>query len=114
MVQMTMNVPDELAKRWQPIRSWLPTILEISFVGFKTPATQTASEVITFLSSNPTLEEVTGYHASERSQTRMQRLLALNTGGLLGASEQQELDELEKLEHILITLKAQIAQQGKG
>ncbi len=113
MVQMTMKVPDELAKRLQHIRSWVPTILELSLVGFKTLATQTASEIITFLSTNPTPQEVLDYHASERSQTRLQQLLTLNKAGLLGETEKQELDELEKIEHILIMLKAQVAGQQK-
>jgi len=111
MVQMTMKVPEELAKRLRPIRSWLPTVLELSLVGFKTLATQTASEIIAFLSTNPTPQEVLDYHASERSQTRMQQLLTLHKEGLLGKSEQLELDELEKIEHILIMLKAQVAEQ---
>ena len=111
MVQMTMKVSEELAKQWQPIRSWLPTILQISFVGFKTLATQTASEVIAFLSSNPTPQEVLNYHISEHSQTRLQQLLTLHKAGLLGGNEQLELDELEELEHIFVMLKAQVAQQ---
>ena len=27
---MTMQVPDELAERFQPIAPWLPTIIELS------------------------------------------------------------------------------------
>ena len=65
MVQMTMDVSEELAKRLRPIRSWLPTVLELSFIGFQTPATQTASEIIAFLSTNPTQQEVFDYYASD-------------------------------------------------
>jgi len=110
MTQMTMNISDKLAKRLQPIRSWVPTILELSLVGFKTLATQTASEVIEFLSGNPSPREVLDYHVSDRSQIRLQHLLALNKAGLLGELEQLELDELQKIEHIIIMLKAQIAE----
>ncbi len=108
---MTMKVLEELAKRLQSIRSWLPAVLEISLVGFKTLAIQTASEVISFLSTNPTSQEVLDYHASERSQARLRHLLALNKAGLLGETEKLELDELEKVEHILIMLKAEVAIQ---
>jgi len=31
MVQMTMQVSDKLAKRIQPIGSWLPTIIETMY-----------------------------------------------------------------------------------
>lgn len=111
MAQMTMKVPDELAKRLQPIRTWVPTIIELSLVGFKTLATRTASEVIEFLASNPSPQEVLDYHASERSQIRLQHLLTLNKAGLLGEAEQLELDEIQKIEHIVIMLKAQVAEQ---
>ena len=37
---------------------------------------------------------------------RLQLLLALSRAGLLGEIEQRELDELEKIEHIFIMLRA--------
>ena len=58
MVQMTMQVPDELAKRLQPMSAWLPTLIELSLIGFKTLATATATEVMEFLSKNPLPQEV--------------------------------------------------------
>ncbi len=109
MVQMTMQVPEELAKRIQPIRSWLPAILELTLVGCKTLATETATEIIQFLSINPTPQEVLLYHVSERAQQRLRRLLALNEAELLGEAEKRELDELQQIEHIMIILKAQLA-----
>ncbi len=111
MIQMTFQVPDELAERIEPLGNWLPTIIELSLVGFKTMATVTASEVIEFLSGNPTPERVLGYHVSENAQTRLQRLLALNEAGLISEMEQSELDELQQVEHILILLKARVATQ---
>jgi len=111
MVQMTMQVSEELAERLRPIGSWLPTGLELSLVGFQTVAAATATEVIEFLSQDPTPQTVLAYHVSERAQARLQRSLALNAAGMLGEAEQLELDELQRIEHILIMLKAQIAGQ---
>jgi len=111
MVQMTMQVSEELAERLRPIGSWLPTVLELSLVGFKTVAAATATEVVQFLSQDPTPQEVLAYHVSKRAQARLQRLLALNAAGMSGEDEQLELDELQRIEHILIMLKAQIARQ---
>jgi hypothetical protein len=111
MVQMTMQVSEELAARLRPLGGWLPTVLELSLVGFRTVAAATAAEVIQFLSQDPTPQEVFAYHVSERAQTRLQRLLALNTAGMLGEDEQLELDELQRIEHVLIMLKAQVAGQ---
>lgn len=113
MVHMTLEVPDALAERIQPIGQWLPTVLELSLVGFQTRAAATATEVVRFLSQEPTARQVRAFHASERSQERLRRLLALNDAGLLSEEEHRELDELEKIEHILIMLKAQAAAQGR-
>jgi len=111
MVQITMQVPEELANKIQPMQHWLPTILELSLVGFKTLATETATEVIQLFATNPSPQQVLDYHVSERAQDRVQRLLALNAAGLLGEEEHQELDELNKIEHTIIKLKAQLAKQ---
>ncbi len=111
MVEMTMQVPDELAKRIQPIGSWLPTILELSLLGCKTLATQTKTEIIQFLSANPSPQEVMGYHVTDQTQNRLRRLLVLNEAGILGETEQLELDELQQIEHTIIMLKAQVAKQ---
>ena len=111
MVALTVNVTDELAERVAPLGSWLPTVLELSLIGFETTAAATATEFITFLHSQPSPAEVLAWHVSERSQARLRRLLALNEAGLLGEVEQQELNELEQIEHIVVMLKTQIAQQ---
>jgi len=111
MVEMTMQVPEELARRIQPIGFWLPTILELSLIGCKTLATQTTTEIMQFLSSSPSQRDVLDYHVSEGAQTRLRRLLTLNQAGLLGEAEQLELDELQQIEHTIIMLKAQVAKQ---
>ncbi|MCP4359225.1 MAG: hypothetical protein GY796_14520 [Chloroflexi bacterium] len=114
MVQVTMQVSDELAQRIQPISAWLPTIIELSLVGFQTLATATATEVTQFLLKNPSPQDVLNYHVSEQAQARLRRLLALNEAGMLAKKEQLELDELQRLEHILVLLKANIANQLQG
>ena len=111
MVEMTMQVPDSLAERLRPMSLWLPAVLELSLVGFKTPAVQTASEIIAFLSAGPSPTAVAAYTVSEQAQERVRRLLALNKAGSLSLEEQTELDEIEQIEHIMILLKAQAREQ---
>jgi glutamate/tyrosine decarboxylase-like PLP-dependent enzyme len=108
MVQMTMQVTEELAERIRPMTAWLPTIIELSFVRFRTRAAAAVSELLDFLSENPSPQEALDFHISEAAQNRLRRLLALNAAGLLTESEQHELDELEQLEHVVIMLKARI------
>jgi len=111
MVQITMQVPEDLAHKIQPMQVWLPTILELGLVGFKTLAPATATEVVRFLSTNPSPQEVLNFHVSSRAQARLRRLLALNAAGVLGESGQHELDELQRLEHKMTMLKAQLAKE---
>jgi predicted amidohydrolase len=111
MVEIVMQVPDNLAQRLQPLSHWLPTVLELSLVGFKTPAVQTASEIIDFLATGPSPAEVLAYHVSDKAQERLRRLLAINSAGLTTADEQAELDEIQQIEHIVILLKAQAQEQ---
>lgn len=110
MVQMTMQLPDDLAVRIQPISQWLPTILRLSLLGFRTTAIAVVTELTEFLLQNPTPQEFLGYHVSEQAQVRLRRLLTLNAEGLLSENELKELTELERLEHFVVRLKAQLVQ----
>ncbi len=107
MIEVTVRVPDNLAPKLRRMTDWLPIVLELSLVGFRTPAAQTAAEVIGFLSEGPAPIQVAGYAVSERAQQRLQRLLTLNEAGLLSPEEHTELDEIEQIEHFVILLKAQ-------
>ncbi|OIN88201.1 MAG: hypothetical protein COS37_04175 [Anaerolineae bacterium CG03_land_8_20_14_0_80_58_20] len=111
MIEMTMRVPNNLAPKLRRMSKWLPAVLELSLAGFKTPAAQTATEVIGFLSKGPSPKQVAEYKVTERSQQRLRRLLALNKSGLLSTEEQSELDEIETLEHLVVLLKARASEQ---
>jgi hypothetical protein len=111
MIEVTLQLPDDLALRVQRLQRWLPTVLDLSLSGFRTAATETATEVLEFLAGEPTPQAVMTYHVSERAQHRLQRLLALNSAGLLGEDEQLEIDELERIEHTLVQLKISAAEQ---
>lgn len=111
---LTLQAPDRLAERLRPLSPWLPTVLELSLVGFKTRAVQTASELVAFLSAGPTAEQVAACTVSEGAQQRLRRLLALNEAGLLSEEEQVELDEIEQIEHIMLMLKVDARQRLMG
>lgn len=108
---IALKIPDELAKRIEPMSEWLPSIIELSLIRFKTLATITASEVIDFLLQNPSPLQVLNYHVSDEAQGRLQRLLTLNSAGQLSEDELAELDELQRLEHVIVMLKARIMQE---
>lgn len=112
MVEMTVSISDDLAQRLRPMSPWVGVVLEISLLGLKTPATQIAADLVTFLASGPTPADVMAYQASTAMQERARRLRALNTAGLLSESEQAELDELAQIEHLVVLLKAQAYEQS--
>ena len=112
MVEMRMRVPDALAPKLQRMDRWLPTVLELSLAGFRTPTAQTVAEVIDFLAKGPAPKQVAAYKVSARAQMRLRRLLALNVSGLLSEDEQGELDEIETLEHLMVLLKTQAREQS--
>lgn len=114
MVEITIQVPEQLAEQVLPVQRWMPTLLEFSLARLKTPASETAAEIIDFLLSNPTDEEVLAYHVSDRAQERVSRLLALNREDTLSEAEEQELDEIERIEHIVIMLKSRVPNRKTG
>jgi hypothetical protein len=111
MAVVTLELPDTLAQRVKPLSRWLPTILEINSLFLKTSASQTANEIIEFLFSNPSAKSIYEYRASERSQQRVNELMECNSTGEISQAELAELEELVRLEQVVIELKASLNKQ---
>ena len=105
----TVTLSDDLAERVAPYEHWLPAILEVSLLGLKTPAHVAAAELVTFLSSNPSAQEVQGYRLSAPLQARVEMLLEGNRRGTLSQEDTAELDEFMALEHVVRLLKIKSA-----
>ena len=101
----TFTLPNDLAERVAPYERWLPAILEVSLLGLRTPAHLAAAELITFLSSNPSSQEVRAYRLSALLQARVEALLEQNRQGTLGDDDAAELDEFMALEHVVRLIK---------
>ena len=63
-------------------------------------------EVLDFLISAPTPEQIVAFHASEMAQTRLRYLLDQNRNGELSDEEKVELDEMTRLDHFVTLIKA--------
>lgn len=117
MVELTISVSDELAERLKPHQSQLPEllwqVLEItnSSTSNKLNAQETQDipsvyqEVIDFLITRPTPEEITNFKVSSPSQERLHILLEKNRESSLNSDEIAELDIYEQLEHLMMLLK---------
>ena len=70
-------------------------------------------EVLDFLVSAPTPEQITAFHASDSAQDRLRTLLDINRNGTLTAEEKAELDEMHRINHFVILVKARAMRRIK-
>ncbi len=116
-VELTLQVPNRVAQRLEPIRDRLPALLsQIAEAQppFYSPPVMTRpvniplayAEVIEFLVSGPPPREIISFKVSEKAQARLRKLLDKNRESLLTSAEQAELDLYEQIEHVMILLKA--------
>jgi hypothetical protein len=62
-------------------------------------------EVIDFLLTQPTPEQVIAFQSSEQMQERVRYLLDVNRNGTLTPAEKQEMDEIARVGHFVALLK---------
>ena len=63
-------------------------------------------EVLDFLVSAPTPEQIIAFHASDSAQDRLRTLLDINRSGTLTTEQKAELDEMNRVNHFFILVKA--------
>jgi hypothetical protein len=108
MVEVTLKValPEELAKRVQESRERLPEILELGLRELTPLESRVFGEVLDFLSRGPSPKQILDFKSSESQQAQVRELLEKNSAGALSEREDAELNLYERLEHIMIMLKA--------
>jgi hypothetical protein len=119
MAELTLDVPDELMQRLQPLQDRLPALLTllVDIISsqaegaplFEVHGTETPlayAEVLDFLLMRPTPHDILAFKVSDAAQARLQLLLDRNPEEALSAPEEAELDIYEQLEHLMILLKA--------
>lgn len=71
-----------------------------------------ADEVIEFLARQIPAEQLASFHASEATRQRVWQLVQKEKEHGLTPEEQGELDDYERLEHLLILAKAKASTQS--
>ncbi|MBD2338014.1 hypothetical protein H6G64_13630 [Calothrix sp. FACHB-156] len=104
MVKITLEVPEELSEKLAQLGDRLPEILALSLEQPLIP-TRVYQYILDFLVSKPTPEQILAFRPTAEMQQRMQTLLRLSKLGELNPTEQKELDEYERIEHLIIMLK---------
>jgi hypothetical protein len=118
MTTVTLEVPDELAVRLSSLSGRLPELLSrlldsqpangasSAFVaGAGDPA---YNELIDFLASNPTQEQILAFQISPAAQERLAGLLERNREEGLSAEESTELDLYQLIHNAVVLLKARV------
>jgi hypothetical protein len=105
MVKITIDIPEELSDQLMQLGNRLPEFLALSLQKPAIPAV-IYRYIIDFLASQPTPEQILDFRPTATMQERLKTLLIRSQSGELTAIEQQELDEYEKIEHLVIMLKA--------
>lgn len=117
MTTITLEVPDELAARIHEAGDILPELISDALepdTADKTALTLKAAvnhpvyrEMMDFLASSPTSQQIIEYKVSPSLQKRLDELLEKNREFRLTDEESVELDVYELVEHSMIRLKAQ-------
>jgi hypothetical protein len=111
MVEITLQVPEDLAERLQSVREQLPEILEIGLQYSRPLSIRAYAQVLEFLATAPNPAEILTFRPSPAIQSEVNRLLSRHKAGTLTPDEESELDRIGDLEHILMALKARARQQ---
>lgn len=109
MVEITIQVPEHLAERLQPVHERLPEILELGLGELYFPEPHgydDVAEIVEFLVSRPSPEEIVRLRPSPQLQARVSELLEKNRAGTLTEDEEAELDRYDYIEHLVRLAKA--------
>ena len=106
-MQVTIEIPDRLAKEFESEREHLAEILELGLRQRKAQASGMRRELLAFLARGPQPAEIVAFQPSGRAVERVRRLIARGKKGRLGPEEEAEMDEIAELDHLVTQLKAQ-------
>lgn len=104
-MQLTIEVPDDLAGRLEAERANLAEIIERGLRQRWSETTSLAREVVSFLAREPRPDEILAFRPSDRFAERARELLDKNREGTLTPDEEAEMDEIEALDNFMAVLK---------
>lgn len=106
MIELTIQVPENLAEELSSVEDRLPEILAVGLGQLSPVPNQVYRDILHFLVSQPSPEEIVGFAPSPETQAHVSELLEKNREGALTAVEKSELDEYMRINHLVTMLKA--------
>jgi hypothetical protein len=111
-MRLTIDIPDKLAEQLEPKREQVAEILARGLRRSWSGSSSLRSEVISFLASQPTTEQMLGFRPSQATAQRLENLLARSKQNQLSAEAEAEMDDLCEVDRFVSLLKSQILLQG--
>lgn len=115
MVQITIDIPDDLAQRLQQFQAQLPQVLKLGLQEFQSQQRYSTfldeQDIISLLASQPTPEQILAIRPTPEFQARVSELLAQSKSGTLPAKEEAELERYFTLEHVVRLAKTRALSQ---
>lgn len=108
-MQVTLDLPEDIASELQSHQGQLPRILELGLrelTALSGPAYEGIAQILETLATLPTPEEVLSLRPSEALQARITELLRKNRTEGLSESEEKEWQRYEYVEHLVRIAKA--------
>lgn len=106
MAQITIEIPDALARRLVVVQDRLPEVLA-RWLDFPPPlSNEVYRYVLAFLATNPSPQEILDFRLTPAMQECASDLLEKNRSGELTSVESAELDEYVHINDLVSLLKA--------
>jgi len=104
VLKITIELPEELSEQLASVGDRLPELLALSLQQPPLPAH--IYHILNFIASNPTPEEIAAFRPTLEMQERLRTLIERSKNAEVTEQERIELDEYERIEHLVIMLKA--------
>jgi hypothetical protein len=108
-MQITIDLPEDMIGKLEPLRSELPQILALGLKEFQANPSQGISgltEILEFLAQLPSPQEILALRLSDSLQVEVEDLLEKSKQGSLTHKEQRLWQQYEFLEHLVGMAKA--------
>jgi hypothetical protein len=108
-MQITLDIPDELATRLKHFENQIPQILELGIRQINSTSNtgfSGISDILEFLAQLPTPEEILALHPSPELQTQISTLLEKNRTQGLNPTEEIICEQYQYIEHLVRIAKA--------
>jgi hypothetical protein len=105
MATVTIEVPDEISELVAQAGDRLPELLARSLKEPTLPA-HVYRYVLDFLASRPTPTQVAAFGPTPEMTDRLRMLLERESKDEITSAEKAELDEYERLEHLMVMIKS--------